>query len=66
MSAGATECTQMEYEFGEAEADNREGGERLYLPRPVAETPGVIIRIIVVIPRKASLLSARSDRERID
>lgn len=34
-----------------------------FICRPVPETPGVIIRIIVVIPRKASLLSARSDRE---
>lgn len=48
----------MEYEFG---------GRRTigagFICRPVPETPGVIIRIIVVIPRKASLLSARSDRE---
>lgn len=34
-----------------------------FICRPVPETPEVIIRIIVVIPRKAPLLSVRSDRE---
>lgn len=34
-----------------------------FICRPVPEAQGVIIRIIVVIPRKAPLLSSRSDRE---
>jgi len=45
---------QMEHEF-----DERSGPALFARPVP----PRVIIRIIVVIPRKAPLLSARSDRE---
>lgn len=55
MSAGAIECTD-----GIRIRPTIEAGFICWL---VSETPGVIIRIIVVIPRKAPLLSARSDRE---
>ncbi|KYM95156.1 putative G-protein coupled receptor Mth-like 1 [Cyphomyrmex costatus] len=41
-------------------ADDREAG---FICHPVPEAQRVIIRIIVVIPRKAPLLSSRSDRE---
>jgi len=54
MSAGAIECTDG---IGIRPI---EAGFICWL---VSETPGVIIRIIVVIPRKAPLLPARSDRE---
>jgi len=55
MSAGAIECTD-----GIRIRPTIEAGFICWL---VSETPGVIIRIIVVIPRKAPFLPARSDRE---
>jgi len=56
MLADMTECADGIREFG------RRSGPG-FICHPVPEAQRVIIRIIVVIPRKAPLLSSRSDRE---
>jgi len=55
MSAGITECADGIRIWSTIEVG--------FICCPVPEAQGVIIRIIVVIPRKAPLLSSRSDRE---